>query len=68
MIDYIGKMLDGILEDMKGDSATPASYHLFYIAEDVTKLSQAIADLFHHLLSQLLYISKRSRPDIQLAV
>ena len=29
MIDYIGKMLDNIPEDMKGDSATPAPHQLF---------------------------------------
>ena len=32
MIDYIGKILDYILEDMKGGSATPAAHHLFDIA------------------------------------
>ena len=53
---------------MKGESATPAAHHLFDIAEDTTKLSQADADLFHHFVAQLLYISKRARPDIQLAV
>ena len=31
-------------------------------------MSQADADLFHHFLAQLLYLSKRARPDIQLAV
>ena len=32
MIDYIGKMLDNIPEDMKGGSATPAAHHLLEIA------------------------------------
>ena len=32
MIDYIGKMIDDILEDMKGESALPAAHHLFDIA------------------------------------
>ena len=58
MINYIGKILDNIPEDMKGVSATPAAYHLFYIAEDATKPSQAGADLFHHFVSQLLYLFK----------
>ena len=40
----------------------------FYIAEDATKLSQADADLFHHFVAQLLYLSKRARPDIHLSV
>ena len=68
MIDYIGKMLDDIPEDMKGESATPAVQHLFDIAEDATKLSQADADIFNHFVAQLLYLSKRARPDIQLSV
>ena len=64
MIKYIGKMIDTITEDMKGESATPAAHHLFDIAEDATKLSQADADHFHHFVAQLLYLSKRERPDI----
>ena len=68
MIDYIGKMLDNIPEDMKGESATPADHHLFDIAEDTTKLSQDDADLFHHFVAQLLYLLKRVRPYIQIAV
>ena len=39
MIYYIGKMVDNITEDMKGESATPAAHHLFDIEEDATKLS-----------------------------
>ena len=66
MIDYIGKMIDDIPEDMKDESATPATHHLFDISEDATKLSQADAYLFHHFVAQLLYLSKRASPDIQL--
>ena len=68
MIDYIGKMLDNIPEYTKGESATPAAHQLFDISEDATKLSQANADVFHHFVAQLLYLSKRARPDIQLSV
>ena len=68
MIDYIGKMLDNIQEYMKGESATPAAHHLFEIVEDATKLYQDYADIFHHFVAQLLYLSKRELPDIQLAV
>ena len=68
MINFIGKMLVDIPEDMKGESATPATHHLFDISEDVMKLSQADSDLFHHLVEQLIYLSKRTRPDIQLEV
>ena len=48
MINYIGKIIDDIPEDMKGESSTPAAHHLFYIAEDAMKLSQADADLLYH--------------------
>ena len=59
-------MLYNIPEDMKGESATPATHHLYDISEDTTKLSQAYADLFHHVAAQLVYLSKRARPDIQI--
>ena len=66
--DYIGKMIDDIPEDMKGESATHAAQHLFDTTEDATKLSQADAYLLHHFVAQGLYLSKMARPDIQLAV
>ena len=68
MINYIGKMLDNITEYTKGESATPAAHHLFDIAEDATKLSQADADLFHHFVAHLIYLSKRARAAIHIAV
>ena len=68
MIDYIGKFIDDIPEDIKGGSSTPAAHHLFDISEDATKLSQDYADLFHHFVAQLLYLSNRARLDIHLAV
>ena len=52
---------------MKGKSATPES-HLFDITEDATKPSQTNADIFHHFVAQILYLSKRSRPVIHMAV
>ena len=68
MINYIGKMLDDIPEDMKGESDTPAVHHLFGIAEYSIKLPQTDTYLFHHFVAQLLYLSKRVRPDIQIEV
>ena len=68
IIDYIGKILDGVPEDMKGESATPSALHIFDIAEDATKLYQANANLFHHFVAKILYLSERERPDIHLAL
>ena len=49
MINYIGKILDDITEDIKGKSPTPDAQHLFDIAEEKIKLSQADANIFYHL-------------------
>ena len=68
MIDYIRNTIVDILEGMKGESDTPTTNHLFDIAEDATKLSQANADLFRHFVAQLLYLLNRPRPYIQLEV
>ena len=49
--------------------ATPAAAHLFDTEEDnPALLSEEDATLFHHIVAKLLYLSKRARPDIQLAV
>ena len=68
MIDYIVKTLDNIPEGVNGLLVPPAAHHLFDIAEDAIKLSQADGDLFHHFLAQILYLLKRSCTDIQIAV
>ena len=60
MIDYIGKTFDDIRKDVKGESATPDTHHLFDIAENATKLSQANANLLHNFVAQLLYLLKRA--------
>ena len=56
MIDYTGKILDNIPEDVKGVSSTLDVHHLFDIAEDATKLSQSNAELFHHFVAQLPFL------------
>ena len=65
-VNYIGNMLENISEDMKGGSSTPAGNNLLETAEYVIKLSKSDADIFHHLVAQLLYLSKQAQPDIQL--
>ena len=68
MVEYILNMLNDILEDIKGDSATPDAHQPFHIVEDVNKLSQTDAEFFHHVVEQLMYLSKQARPDIKLEV
>ena len=68
MHEYINKMLAELPSDMNGISTTPAALHLFNIDEGAEKLDEDRAQLFHHLVAKLLYLSRRSRQDIQTAV
>ena len=68
MVYYIGNMPDNTPNDMKRGSATPAAHHLFDIAEDVTKVSPAGADVFNYFMVQLLYQLKRAHQYLQLSV
>ena len=69
MKDYIQNIIDETDENMlKGGSITPCSNHLFEINPNATRLDETDAETFHHLVAKLLYLSKRARPDIQLAV
>jgi len=68
MYDYIDKMLTELPSDMNGVSTTPATLHLFNMDDGAQKLDKDRAQLFHHLVAKLLYLSRRSRQDIQTAV
>jgi len=47
---------------------TPAQKDIFEVDTSSPRLAPARSDLFHTVVAKLLYISKRGRPDIQLAV
>ncbi|KAG7374846.1 reverse transcriptase RNA-dependent DNA polymerase [Nitzschia inconspicua] len=51
-----------------GPSTTPAANHLFEVNNKAAKLSIQDSDLLHRLTTQLLYLCKRARPDLQTAV
>ena len=68
MYEYIDKLLTELPTDMNGAAKTPAANHLLNVNPDVTKLPETTAQLFHHLVVKLLYISRRTRQDIQTAV
>jgi len=68
MYDYIDKMLAELPSDMNRISATPARTHLLNVDDGAKKLDEDKAQLFHHLVAKLLYLSRRSRQDIQTAV
>ena len=69
MEDYIDRLIKECPEGLlKGNPTSPAANHLFEINTECEKLSLAQADEFHHLVAKLLYLAKRTRPDILLAV
>jgi len=69
MIEYVKAMIiECPPELMQGSAQTPAASHLFNIREDAEKLDQDEAEIFHHLVAKILYLAKRTRPDLLLAV
>jgi hypothetical protein len=63
---YIEKMLKS--HPVEGDAASPARNDLFEEEQDSLLLSPVEKELFHTAVAKLLYLSKRARPDIQVAI
>jgi len=68
MYEYVDKLLTKLPADMNGAAKTLAANHLFNVNPDTRKLPETTAQLFHHLVAKLLYISRCTRQDIQTAV
>ena len=69
MPDYIDTLTKEIPSDLrKGASTTPAAGHLFSTNADAEKLNEDQASEYHHLVAKILYLAKRARPDLLLAV
>ena len=68
MYEYINKKLAELPSEMNGVSMTSAALHLFNVDDSAEKLDEEKAQLFHHLVTKLLYLSRRRRQDIQMAV
>ena len=69
MPQYIDDLLSECPDSiMKGTSTTPAANHLFQVDEDAEKLNAMDAVLYHHLVAKLLYLGKRTRPDLLTAI
>ena len=65
MDDYVSDLVNEKPSDMDDRIAnTPAASHLFQVNGEALKLDDEKSELFHHLVAKLLYLSKRSRPDL----
>ena len=68
MKDYITECITSFGEDVSVGAKTPASHTLFEVDDTSPKLKKEKADTFHHIVAKLLFVSKRARIDIQLAI
>jgi hypothetical protein len=69
MIMYVEGLLANVPSDMCGMANTPAASHLLEINnKNPTLLEANKRDMFHSLVAKLLYLAKRGRPDIMLAI
>ena len=68
MDEYVKEAIDAFGEDIRRPASTPAKSTLFKEAEGSPRLEGAQEDQFKHIVAKLLYVSKRCRLDIQLAI
>ena len=68
MFDYLEEIIQGLPPEFIGTSQTPAADHLFTVDEDGEKLGEEQSDRFHHYVAKLLFMAKRTRPDIGTAI
>jgi hypothetical protein len=68
MEDYIKEALADFEDDITRTATTPAKKCLYEIDETSEPLTPAQQENFHSIVAKLLYVSKRARLDIQLAI
>ena len=68
MKDYIKEAIVDFGEDITRSATTPARKNLFDTDDTDERLSVADSEVFHSVVAKLIYVSKRSRLDIQLAI
>ena len=57
--------LDGLPEVILETRTIPSSDNIFKVNKNGIKLTEERALLFHRYVANIIFISKRSRPDIQ---
>jgi len=69
MKDYVEKMINEFSYELPERNVnSPAAKHLFDVQENARKLDKAMAEEFHTMVAKALFLCKRARPDIQVAV
>ena len=65
---HIDEAIEDFGEQLNTDVTNPAKAKLFHIYTQATLLDKEKAELFHSVTAKLLWVSKRSRPDIETAI
>ena len=65
MTRYIKEAIEVFPEEINKKASTPALRDLFEVGDETKPLDLVRAELFHHITAKLLYVSQRSRLDIQ---
>ena len=68
MFNYLHDIIDGLPNEFRGKANSAASPHFFTIDEEAEKLPLDKADMFCHYVAKLLFMAKRTRPNIQTAI
>lgn len=71
MKDYIQECLDSYAElgeTINRKANTAGKHDLFTVDHESKKLDNKKAEMFHHIVAELLYVSKRARLDIDLVI
>jgi hypothetical protein len=68
MSDYIKEAIEMFPEDCEKGATSPAALHLFKTNPDGILLSKIDRELFHSIVAKLLYVGKKARPDILVAI
>ena len=68
MYDYLEDILAEAPVEFDGEDVTPANSEPFLVDESCKSLDLSIADDFHRFAARFLYVAKRARPDLQVAV
>ena len=65
---HIDEILEAFPEVLKGNVVNPANSKLFEIVEDAEELDEERKEIYHSIVAKLLWVEKRSRPDLETGV
>lgn len=67
-IDYIKEAIEDFGEDLGRKAPNPAGKNCFKVDPSATKLDEPKRKRFHSIVQKLLWVTKRSRPDIMVPI